>query len=115
MGRYIVLYRASRSAMEATEKMAPEEMQKGMEAWMSWTESCGDSLVDMGTPLGEGRRIAGSDSTPDVSDVIGYSILEVESLDAVQTLLADHPHLKWAAGCEIEVREVMSMPGAGGS
>ncbi len=115
MGRYIVLYRASQSAVEATTNMTPEEMKKGMEAWMTWVQNCGDSLVDIGTPLGDGRRMTRTTNAPSESDVMGYSILEAESMDAAQALLADHPHLEWAAGCEIELHEVMTMPDMSGS
>ena len=115
MVKYIVLYRASQSAMEATANMTPEEMKKGMEAWMTWVQSCGDSLLDIGTPLGDGRRMTRETNSPSESDVIGYSILEAESMDAAQALLADHPHLEWAPGCEIEVHEVMPMPDMSGS
>ena len=115
MGRYIVLYHAPQSAVEATANMTPEEMKKGMDAWMAWAQSCGDSLVDIGTPLGDGRRMTGAGSAPSESDVMGYSILDAESLGEAQALLADHPHLEWAAGCEVEVREMMPMPDMSGS
>ncbi len=115
MGRYIVLYHAPQSAVEATANMTPEEMKKGMEAWITWAQSCGDSLVDIGTPLGDGRRMTRAANAPSESDVMGYSILEAESMDAAQALLADHPHLEWAAGCEIEVREAMPMPDMSGA
>ena len=31
--------------------------EAGMEPWMAWAERCGDGLVDMGTPLGGGRKV----------------------------------------------------------
>ena len=67
MRRYIVLYHASQSAVETTTNMTPEEMKKGMDAWMAWARSCGDSLVDIGTPLGDGRRMTGAGSTSRLS------------------------------------------------
>ncbi len=110
MGRYIVLYHAPTSAVEATAEMTPEEMKKGMGAWMTWAQSCGDSLVDLGAPLGGGRKVTKSGSAPSDKDITGYSILEAENVEAAHALLADHPHLDWAEGCEIEVHEAMPMP-----
>ena len=110
MGKYIVLYHAPKSAVEAMANVTPEEMQKGMELWMAWAERCGDSLVDMGAPLGGGQKLTKSGSTPSDKDVTGYSILEAENIEAAQALLAGHPHLVWEAGCEIEVHEAMPLP-----
>ena len=53
--------------------VTPEEMQKGMEPWMAWAERCGDSLVDMGAPLGGGQKLTKSGSTPSDKEVTGYS------------------------------------------
>ena len=110
MGRYIVLYYAPRSAVEAMTEATPEEMKKGMEHWMAWAGRCGDGLVDIGAPLGGGQKLTKSSSTPSDTDVTGYSILEAESMEATQALLAGHPHLEWGAGCEIEVHEAMPLP-----
>ncbi len=78
---------------------------------MEWAKSCGDSLVDMGAPLAGGQRITKSGTTPSTSDVVFYSVLEAENMEAAQALLAGHPHLEWAAGCEIEVYEAMQPHG----
>jgi hypothetical protein len=111
MGKYIVIYHAPKSALEATARMTPEEMQEGMALWMAWATRCGESLVDMGAPLSSGQRITKSGTTPSNGDIVFYSVLEAENMEAAQALLADHPHLEWAAGCEIEVYEAMSHPG----
>jgi hypothetical protein len=42
----------------------------------------------------------------------GFSILQGESLDAVTTLLEDHPHLKTPGDSSITVLEALSMPGS---
>ena len=38
-----------------------------------------------------------------------YSVLQAESMESAQALLADHPHLG-SAGCAIEVYQTMSLP-----
>jgi len=92
---------------------SPEEMQKGMEPWMAWAEKCGDGLVDMGAPLANGQKVTESGARPSDRDVVGYSILQAESMNAAVEMLKSHPHLGWAEGCEIEVHETMPLPGMG--
>ena len=36
-------------------------------------------------------------------------IIQADSLDSVQELLKDHPHLSWIGGCRIEVHEMAPM------
>ena len=55
MKKYLIIYHASAVAMEKMTNATPEEMKAGMESWMAWAKSCGDGLVDMGTPLGGGQ------------------------------------------------------------
>ena len=112
LGKFIVLYHAPTSAlqaMEAMQNMTPEEMQKGMEPWMAWAARCGDSLVDMGSPLGGGRNVTSSGSSPSGKDVTGYSVLEAETMEAALALLDGHPHLAWGEGFEIEIHESLPM------
>ena len=56
MPRYVVTYHTPATAMEKMKDSTPEDMKKGMEMWMAWARECGDSLVDIGTPLGGGQR-----------------------------------------------------------
>ena len=110
MARYVVIYHASREAVEAMKDATPEDMKKGMEPWMAWAESCGDGLVDLGTPLGGGLKVTKSGSSPSDKDVAGYSILEAEDMEGALALLQGHPHLEWMPGCEIEVHESLPLP-----
>ena len=110
MKNFVVIYHAAPSAVEMTQNMSPEEMQKGMEAWMAWAAKTGDGLVDLGTPLMGGQKLSKSGSSPSDKEVTGYSILQAEDMKGAKALLEGHPHLEWAAGCEIEVHESMPMP-----
>jgi len=111
MKKFIVLYYAPMSAMKQMHNATPEEMQKGMEPWMAWAEKCGNALVDLGTPLGNGQRLDKSGgSSPSQSNIVGYSILQAEDMEGVKALLQGHPHLEWADGCEIEVYESLPLP-----
>ena len=88
----------------------PEDMKKGMEAWMTWTERCGEGLLDIGSPLGGGLTVTEEGSSPSDKNVVGYSLLQAEDMDGAISLLQGHPHLGWAEGCEIEVHECLPLP-----
>jgi len=111
MKKFIVLYYAPAESFAKMKNMSPEEHKKGMEPWIAWMEKVGDGLVDKGAPLGNGQEVTTEGSSPSKKEVAGYSILQAEDMDAAKALLKDHPHLAWAAGCSIEVYEVMPMPG----
>ena len=105
MGKYIVTYHASVSAMEWMSNATP----KDMEAWMAWAQRCGEGLVDMGTPLDGGVRISESGCSPSERGVVAYSILQADDMEGALALLQGHPHVGWMEGCEIEVHESLTM------
>ena len=111
MKKYMVLYHAPASAVEKMMKASPEEMKKGMEAWMAWGQKVGDKMADFGTPLGNGQSVSKSGSSASDSDFNGYSIIYADSIEQAVELLKDHPHLHWAEGCKIEVFESLPTPG----
>ena len=111
MTKFTVLYRAPAEAQEKMAGASPEEMKKGMEPWMAWAQRCGDGLVDMGTPLGNGQSVTPDGASPSGQDVVGYSVLQAESMDAAVAMLEGHPHLGWTDGCAIEVYESLRLPG----
>ena len=113
MKKYIVIYHAPTEAMQPNENATEEDMKKGMEQWMVWAEKCGDKLVDMGTPLAGGIRLSpGGSSSASDKNAVGYSILSAANMDEAQSLMDNHPHLNWAAGCEIEIHESQPLPGS---
>jgi len=107
MHKFMVLYLAPVSA-EQMMNVSPEDRQKGMEPWMKWMEKCGKALVDGGAPLGKGMRVAKGGASGTKSEVTGYSVLELDSMDAAKKLMADHPHLT-VPGASIEVFEYLPM------
>jgi hypothetical protein len=107
MARFLVLYRAPVSAREQMENVTPEQAQAGMDLWAAWADNAGDTIVDLGAPLGDAVMIG---STEPLSDLVGYSILEAVSLDAVRELLQDHPHFHTPSG-QVEVHEMLPIPG----
>ena len=111
MKNFIVIYHAPEGSWDPS-NTTPEEQAKSMEAWMQWAEKCGESLVDMGSPLMNGQKLSpDSPSTNSDKNVVGYSVLQAENIDEAKALLDGHPHLGWDASCSIEVHETMPMPG----
>lgn len=110
MKKFIILYHAPASAMEAMAQATPEQKEEGMKHWYAWKESIGEGMVDFGAPLMPGQRILPDGSTEvSTKEVTGYSILQAEDIDGAKALLANHPHLKWTEGCDIEVHETIPM------
>ena len=110
MKKFVVIYHAPMSAVEAMASASPAEMEEGMKPWMDWAARSGDGLVDLGTPLAGGQKLSKTGSSSSERSVTGYSILQADDMDGAKALLQGHPHLEWAAGCEIEVHESMPLP-----
>src|SRR2546423_11208030 len=98
MGKYLVLYNSPVPAAEMMASSTPEQAQAGMDAWMTWAQKNGESVVDLGVPLGSSVRIEAGAASPGSSQTSGYSILQAESLDAAAKVLEDHPHLHTPRG-----------------
>jgi hypothetical protein len=112
--KFLVLYNSQMSASEVMASSTPEEAKAGMDAWMAWAQKAGDAVVDLGSPL-EARTHLESGSTTDSSNqASGYSVLQAESVDAVTSLLAEHPHLT-VPGNTVDVLEMLPMPGMEGA
>ena len=107
MPKFMVLYLAPVSA-EQQMNVSAEDRQKGMEPWMKWMEKCGKALVDGGSPLGKGVRFSKSGGGEAKSEVTGYSVLQVENMDAAKKMIVDHPHLT-IPGFSVEVFEFLPM------
>ena len=111
MSKFVFVYHAPMSPAEATPP-SDEEMSAVMKQWTDWAGRVGDGMVDFGTPLGNGVRVASDGSTsPSERQVTGYTILEAADADAALELARTHPHLNMPGGCEIEVHEVQPIPG----
>lgn len=83
MKKYIVLYTAPTSAEQNMEQ-DPEMGKAVMAKWMAWGQRVGGGMVDMGSPLGEAASVKKDGATPLQTNIVGYSILQAESLDAAK-------------------------------
>lgn len=101
MSKYMVFYNTTSAMRAQMAQIPPEQAAAGMEEWMSWGERVGDRLVDMGSPLE-------NEGDADVQ-VSGYSVIDADSQEQLDGLLAGHPHT--AAGGTISTQRFMEMPG----
>ena len=110
MKKFLVLYKAPLTSFEQMMKAPPEQQKAGMDAWMGWSKKAGDSLVDMGAPLGRAVSVTPAGVSQIRNDLGGYSIMQAESKEALGESLKGHPHFMMVDG-SIEVVEIMAMPG----
>jgi hypothetical protein len=110
MARFMVLYNSPESAADMMANATPEQMQEGMNAWMSWAQQCGDAIVDLGVPMQAGKHVESGSTSDSQSQASGYSILQADTLDAATAMLTGHPHLM-VPGNSIDVLELLPMPG----
>jgi hypothetical protein len=111
---YLVVYHMNAAAAKRSAKLQaanPEGSAEGMKQWMAWAKKCGDRLVDLGSPLGNGVMLTPKGASPSKRGVAGYSILKASSMAEAKALMKNHPHIGWGGGCDIEVHESQPLPG----
>jgi hypothetical protein len=88
----------------------PELGAEGMAKWLTWAETLGSAMVNPGTPVGITRVLTphGVSDKPSPHPIMGFSILEAETMEAAMALLKDCPHLEY--GGTLEVSEMLPMP-----
>ena len=108
--KFLVLYSAPISAKEQMASATPEQAKAGMDAWTQWAKKAGDAIVDLGMPLGDGKSVSADLVRDSSTKIVGYSILQGDSLEVVTALLKEHPHGR-IPNFSIEVLECLAMPG----
>ncbi len=111
MKKFLVLYRSSTPAAEMMASSTPAQMQAGMEEWNKWSQKAADAVVDLGSPLGSAGSVGAASDLGSDAEITGFSILQAESLDAVKTILEEHPHLRTPGVSSITAIEFLHMPG----
>jgi len=71
MKKFLVLYHAPVSAREQMAGATPEQAKAGMDAWMTWAKKAGNAIVDLGSPLGNGRGLKGASVSNSSATVVG--------------------------------------------
>jgi hypothetical protein len=111
--KFLIIYHAPFEAMAQMANVPPEQQAAGMALWEAWIDRVGDSLVDVGTPLINGKSLgAAGSSSPSKKEVSGYSLVVAKNFDEAMRLLQNHPHLSgWHPDATIEIHETMLLPG----
>ncbi len=84
-----------------------EPTQEVMDAWTNWFAEISDHIVDSGNPFGAGREVTptGTRELPLGSDsATGYSIVNADSIDDAEKLLANCP-----VTTSVRINEAVSM------
>jgi len=110
MKSFLVTYHSGAAAGKKMAKATPDEMNAMMQSWMDWAQSCGEHLTEMGSPLHSSVNFkAKGKPSPSGRRITGYSKLNAPTMAAAKKLVQNHPHLKWASGCEVELHEMSPM------
>ena len=110
MTKYLFIYHAPMTPADAAPP-TPEQMEAVMGQWNAWAGKVGDRMVDFGTPLAGGVQVTPEGTAPSTREVVGYTLVEADSMDDALALAQDHPHLNMPGGCTIEVHEAQPVPG----
>ncbi len=89
----------------------PEAGKEAMEKWKEWAAGLGSALINPGTPVGVSKVLTkdGASNEDSPNPIMGFSILEAETMNAALELLSDCPHIHMFEGT-LEVSEMMEMP-----
>ena len=103
MANYLLAYKGGGMAQTEAER------ETAMAAWGNWFGSLGESVVEIGNPLGPSASVTNGGSVSDgaQSALTGYSVLRADSLVAASELAKGCPVL--AAGGGVEVYEALDV------
>ena len=92
---------------------SPEEGRQYFGKYMEWLYSLGDSVVSPANPLRDTLVVKpdGTVVTGSETNMSGYTIIEVDSMEEAVSLARGCPFLE--IGGSLEVSELMQMPGQG--
>ena len=87
---------------------SPEEGARQRERFSEWLAGLGDAVVNPGTPLGKSKTVssAGVADGAGANAMMGFSILQAESMDAALEMARSCPFVEFGS---IVVSETMKM------
>lgn len=104
MKKFLILDYSSASAAEQMTNASPEQAKAGMDAWMAWAKRAGSVIVDLGNSLGHATQVSPFRAAGSDSGVSGYSMLQAESMNAVQDLLKNQSAAELGDGLRLTQR-----------
>jgi hypothetical protein len=86
----------------------PENPAQYMSRWRAWVDGVGAAFVNPGLPLGRSKTVSGDGVTDGggPNPLVGFSIVEAESMEAAVVMAQGCPHLDIGT---IEIAEAMDM------
>ena len=105
MAQYIITY------LGGNPPSSPEEGQQHMAKYREWLASLGDAAVSPANPLKGTSTVNpdGSVTAGGTTTMSGFTVVEVESMEAALSVAKACPFLD--VGGSLEVSELMQMPG----
>ncbi len=106
--KFFVTYQMPHSGLDAWMQL-PEAERKAQEVtmqteWNAWMESHQDTIIET-AGVGRPKRITAAGIEDARNDIMMYSFIEAESLEAAAALYENHPHFG-IPGAWIEVMSV---------
>ena len=103
---------AEKARFDAQSSAARQQrMMAGMQAWGKWVTDLGESIVDLGAPLGKTLRISPDGIAPIHNACTAYVIVRAETHEAAAEMFRNHPHFTLMPGDSVEVMECLPLPG----
>ena len=84
---------------------ARAEMESARKDFMAWLGKAGAAVTDPGAPLGFAGQVCAGEPEP-LAAIIGYSIMEGDSVEAMKDLLASHPFV--VRGGTLQINQAMA-------
>jgi hypothetical protein len=106
--KFFVTYQMPHTGLDEWMKL-PEDERKAQEVemqtqWNAWMESHQSSLIET-AGVGKPKRVSAAGVTDSRNDIMMYSFVEAESLEAAAEMFKNHPHFG-IPGSWIEVMAV---------
>jgi hypothetical protein len=103
MPQYAIVY------LGGNQPSSPEEGKQHMSKYMDWLSSLGDSVISPANPLKNTSTVNsnGSVTSGGTTTMSGYTIIEVDSMDAALSVAKTCPFLD--IGGSLEVSELIQM------
>ncbi len=116
MSKFIALYLIPAGALEEWAKVDPETRQaeeaKMQNEWRAWAQKVKGHLRET-AGAGKTKRVSTQGVEEAKNNIMMYSFVEAESLEAAAKLFEGHPHLQIPGGT-IEVMTANVLPGMEG-
>jgi hypothetical protein len=108
MSKFMLLYNGPATPPDM---MDEAKRNKIMMDWKTWMESVGPAMLEMGSPMGNGRSVVDDGSAGQPLEISGYSIVEAANIDEAVKLVNGHPFLVDKTGkFSVEVFELFPSP-----